>query len=172
MTGFDHGAPIVLGLVGVVAVAGVAAQRGSLARLSRSTGRSMLAVSQLGDPYEDVLPGWYITNTQSGTQVAGPFRTESGARQRLSILEGNVSLKRGAGSLARTYDEGRDGPGMHPISSLKKGEFFKRKPDARKVYRRGDYIPSTRTYAGLDTDDISRTLSLKGTTKVYVGFGY
>jgi len=67
---------------------------------------------------------------------------------------------------------GQNAPGLYPISSLKKGEFFKRKPDARKVYVKGDYDRSERTYTGTDTEDISRAIYLKGTTRVYVGFDY
>jgi hypothetical protein len=67
---------------------------------------------------------------------------------------------------------GQNAPGLYPISSLKKGEFFKRKPDARKVYVKGDYDRSERTYTGMDTEDISRAIYLKGTTRVYVGFDY
>lgn len=67
---------------------------------------------------------------------------------------------------------GQAAPGLYPISSLKKGEYFKRKPDARKVYVKGDYDRSERTYTGTDTEDISRAIYLKGTTRVYVGFDY
>ena len=82
-----------------------------------------------------------------------------------------MSVVKGSGSAAR-YDESRDAPGLYPISSLRLGAYFKRKPDAKKVYRRGDYDRSERTYAGLDTDDISRSIALKGDTRVYVGFDY
>jgi hypothetical protein len=75
------------------------------------------------------------------------------------------------GSAAR-YDESRNAPGLYPISSLRPGAYFKRKADAKKVYRKGDYDRSERTYAGLDTDDISRSIALKGDTRVYVGFDY
>jgi len=79
--------------------------------------------------------------------------------------------RKGSGSAAR-YDESRDAPGLYPISSLRPGAYFKRKADAKKVYRKGDYDRSERTYAGLDTDDISRSIALKGDTRVYVGFDY
>jgi len=76
-----------------------------------------------------------------------------------------------SGSMAR-YDESRDAPGLYPISSLRPGAYFKRTSGAKKVYRKGDYDRSGRTYAGLDTDDISRSIALKGDTRVYVGFDY
>ena len=75
------------------------------------------------------------------------------------------------GSAAR-YDESRDAPGLYPISSLRPGAYFKRTSGAKKVYRKGDYDRSERAYAGLDTDDISRSIALKGDTRVYVGFDY
>ena len=77
-------------------------------RMARSTGRSVLLVSRMDDPYEGVRPGWYITNTESGVQVAGPFRTEASARQRLSSLEGHVgaAAKRGSLSKGETFAVG------------------------------------------------------------------
>lgn len=92
----DNGTLVTLGLVGVVAAAGVVAQRGA-GSLARSTGRSVLAVSRMDDPYEDVRPGWYITNTEFGEPVAGPFQTEASARQHLSWLEGRVGAANKAG---------------------------------------------------------------------------
>jgi hypothetical protein len=70
------------------------------------------------------------------------------------------------------YDESQNAPGLYPISSLRPGEYFKRTSGAKKVYRKGDYDRSERTYAGLDADDISRSIALKGDTRVYVGFEY
>ena len=92
----DNGTLVTLGLVGVVAAAGVVAQRGA-GSLARSTGRSVLIVSRMDDPYEGVRPGWYITNTESGVEVAGPFQTEAGARRHLSSLEGRVGAANKAG---------------------------------------------------------------------------
>ena len=72
----------------------------------------------------------------------------------------------------RKYDEGRDDAGFRKLSDLKRGEAFKRKADARKVYRKGDYDRSERKYACDDEDDISRSIYLKGDALVYVGFDY
>ena len=72
----------------------------------------------------------------------------------------------------RKYDESRDDAGFRKVSDLKKGEYFKRKPDARKVYRKGDYDRAERKYECGDTDDISRAIYLKGDALVYVGFDY
>ena len=73
---------------------------------------------------------------------------------------------------ARKYDEGRDDAGYRKLSDLKHGEFFKRKADARKTYRKGDYDRSERKYEAMDEDDISRSIYLKGDVLVYVGFDY
>ncbi|WP_353239646.1 hypothetical protein [Limnohabitans sp.] len=59
-----------------------------------------------------------------------------------------------------------------PLRRVKPGDFIKRKPDAKTVYRRGDYDRATKTYTLVDTDDISRAIYLKATTLVVVGFTY
>jgi hypothetical protein len=58
------------------------------------------------------------------------------------------------------------------LKDLPKGEYFKRKPDAKKVYQRGEYCRSRRKYQADDCDDICRELVLKGSTVVYIGFTY
>ena len=58
------------------------------------------------------------------------------------------------------------------IKDLPKGEFFNRKPDANKVYRREEYCRINKAYQCDDESDISRALFLKGTTVVYYGFEY
>ena len=58
------------------------------------------------------------------------------------------------------------------LKDLPAGEFFKRKPDARAVYRRGEYCRSRRKYQADDCADICRELLLKGNTIVYIGFDY
>jgi len=72
----------------------------------------------------------------------------------------------------RKYAEERSGEGFYKLSSLKRGEFFKRKADARKVYRKGDYDRSDKKFYCDDTDDIGRSIGLKGDTMVYAGFDY
>ena len=58
------------------------------------------------------------------------------------------------------------------IESLPRGEFFKRKPDAKKVYQRAEYDRSARKYWGMDETDISRGMLFKTGTVVYIGFDY
>jgi hypothetical protein len=58
------------------------------------------------------------------------------------------------------------------IETLKKGEFFKRKPEQSKVYTREDYCRYTKKYEGQDWDNISRYCYFKKGTKVWVGFTF
>ena len=52
------------------------------------------------------------------------------------------------------------------------GEYFKRKPDAKQIYKKGNYDKSTRDYDCQKAQDISAGMYLKGSTLVYVGFTY
>jgi hypothetical protein len=59
------------------------------------------------------------------------------------------------------------------IKDLPKGEYFKRKPDANKVYQRAEYWRDTKRYQCDDTTDMwGNGIQLKGTTVVYIGFTY
>lgn len=63
----------------------------------------------------------------------------------------------------------------HPasIKGIKKGEFFKlsNKPNA-KVYIRGDYDKSDKTYECQNAEDMNDYRYFKGSKVVYVGFTY
>jgi hypothetical protein len=59
------------------------------------------------------------------------------------------------------------------IKNLKAGEYFKRKPDANKVYTRAEYCRDVKKYQCDDHSDIwGNGLQLKGNTLVYIGFTY
>lgn len=58
------------------------------------------------------------------------------------------------------------------LKDVKKGEFIKRKPEAKKVFIRGEYDRSYNKYRCDDWDDISRDIMLKGTTIVFIDFDY
>jgi hypothetical protein len=73
---------------------------------------------------------------------------------------------------ARKFKEGRDPSGMYKLSDLKKGEFFKRKPTARKVYTKGDYDRGSKKYGCGDYEAVGDEIFLTGDTMVYVGFDY
>jgi len=59
-----------------------------------------------------------------------------------------------------------------PLKEVPRGEFVRRKLDAKKTYTRGDYDRSSRTYSLDDWDDISRAVYLKGSALVWVGFEF
>lgn len=58
------------------------------------------------------------------------------------------------------------------LKDLPRGEFFKRKPNANKVYVRGEYFRPERKYSCDDWDDISRDILLRGSTIVYTEFTF
>lgn len=64
--------------------------------------------------------------------------------------------------------------GCHPVQlrNVVKGDFFRRKSDAKKTYTRGAYIIGSKFFECNDEDDISRAIYLKGSTVVWVGFTY
>ena len=55
---------------------------------------------------------------------------------------------------------------------IKKGEFVRRKATSKKTYTRGTYCRYERKYELHDEDDISRSIYIKGTTKLYIDFDY
>ena len=58
------------------------------------------------------------------------------------------------------------------LKDLPRGEFFKRKPNANKVYVRGEYYRPERKFACDDWNDISRDILLRGSTIVYTEFSF
>lgn len=64
---------------------------------------------------------------------------------------------------------------LKQIKELKKGEFFKRlikgQPSAR-VWIRGDYDRTTKTYSAIAYDDINQEIFIKSNKIVLVGFTF
>lgn len=58
------------------------------------------------------------------------------------------------------------------LRDTKRGEYIKRKPDAKTVYIRGAYDAATKRISLIDTEDMNRELFLKPSAVVYVGFTY
>lgn len=58
------------------------------------------------------------------------------------------------------------------IKDVKKGDYFRRKPDAKTTYIRGQYDRTEKDYSCIDDMDMNREIFLKGSTKVWVGFTY
>jgi hypothetical protein len=48
--------------------------------------------------------------------------------------------------------------------------FFRRKPDAAKVYVRGEYLPGEKKFSCTEYGDVNREIFLVGTAPVFVGF--
>jgi hypothetical protein len=121
----------------------------------------MLALKTLKQKFADKSP----------REVAKALGFDPNDASIISVLE---ELRSGPYNInpARKYAEGREDAGYRKLSDLKRGEFFKRKADARKTYRKGDYDRSERKYEAMDEDDISRSTYLKGDVLVYVGFNY
>ena len=61
---------------------------------------------------------------------------------------------------------------MMKVQDIKEGEFVKRKADATKVYRRGNYDRSSKRYSLIDCDDTNREVFVKAGTQLFVGFTY
>jgi len=58
------------------------------------------------------------------------------------------------------------------LKDVKRGDFIKRKADASKIYRRGEYCRDEKRFECGDWEDISRAIYLKGSTLVWVGFDF
>ncbi len=61
---------------------------------------------------------------------------------------------------------------MKSIETLKKGEFFKRKESAKKVYEKSVYCRENKKYECVNFDDINDFIYLKKGTKVFVNFDF
>lgn len=71
----------------------------------------------------------------------------------------------------RQYDESKEASGMIPVQRLK-GQYAKRKADAKKVYKVGAYCAMNRRWELCDCDDVSRSIYVKPGTLLYAGFEY
>jgi hypothetical protein len=58
------------------------------------------------------------------------------------------------------------------IEECKKGEYIKRKPEAKTVFKREHYDAATKSYCLSDCDDMNREIFLKRGTIVYIDFEY
>jgi hypothetical protein len=57
-------------------------------------------------------------------------------------------------------------------SLVRKGDFIKRKPEAKKVYQALGYCRFNKAYSFVDSEDICNVLYLKGTKDVVAEFTY
>ena len=58
------------------------------------------------------------------------------------------------------------------LRNVKPGDFVKRKLDSNKVYRKGSYDRTTKSFELHDVEDICRTIFVKADKPVVVGFTY
>lgn len=58
------------------------------------------------------------------------------------------------------------------IRNVPKGEYFKRKADAKKIYVRGTYDRASKGFECHDTDDVNRSIFIRADRPVVVGFTY
>jgi hypothetical protein len=58
------------------------------------------------------------------------------------------------------------------LSDVKPNDFIMRKPNSRTVFIKETYDRSTKRFCVSDTMDMNRSLYLKGSTIVYIGFTY
>jgi hypothetical protein len=58
------------------------------------------------------------------------------------------------------------------LKSVKPGDYVKRKSDAVKVYIKGDYDRTTKSFELKDVEDINRCVYVKADKIVVIGFTY
>ncbi len=58
------------------------------------------------------------------------------------------------------------------LRNVTKGDYVKRKADAKSIYIKGDYDKTTKSFELIDVEDINRVVYIKATKPVYVGFTY
>jgi len=61
---------------------------------------------------------------------------------------------------------------LKSLKDIDTGEYFKRKPQSKTIYTKGDYDRSQKKYQCDNESDISKCIYLKGDTVVSVGFTY
>jgi hypothetical protein len=58
------------------------------------------------------------------------------------------------------------------MRDLKLGQYFKRTPDAKAVYVRGDYDRSTKKFSATDFHDCCREIFIRGDKQVFIDFEF
>lgn len=58
------------------------------------------------------------------------------------------------------------------VEAIRKGEYVRRNATTMKTYKRGDYDRSTKRYALISCDDVSREIYVKAGTMLVIGFTY
>ena len=113
--------------------------------------------STFANGYEAVVEAYEQGDFQGGYQIARDTAKEM------------VEEEGGEGIFESTH---LDEPNMVSIKSLKKGEFFKRKPDSKKVYVKGDWNPAANKYNCSLVDDMNQEFNVKKDSLVFTEFEY
>jgi len=129
-------------------------------------------VRQRKSPYFYARKGRSLVLMEHNVPTKQTFSSEAEAKRTVLEMNDAWRAQQGAKKNPRQYKEGRDPSGMYKLSDLKKGEFFKRKPTARKVYTKGEYDRGSKKYGCEDYEAVGSEIFLKGDTLVYVGFDY
>lgn len=58
------------------------------------------------------------------------------------------------------------------LRNVTKGDYVKRKADAKSIYIKGDYDKTSKTFELRDVEDINRCIYVKADKPVVVGFTY
>ena len=58
------------------------------------------------------------------------------------------------------------------MRDVKKGEFIRRKPEAKDTYIRGEYDRSNKDYSGTSFWNINKEIFIKPNTYVWIGFDF
>ncbi len=108
----------------------------------------------------------------SDCRDSAPSAPESGKIYRLTGGSNVASIARGDDWAAS--EVAPDGATPIRLDRVVRGDYIRRKADSKKTYTRGAYVrdEGLNRYECNDVDDISRSIFLKGSTMVYVGFTY
>ena len=61
---------------------------------------------------------------------------------------------------------------MAVLSTLKKGELIKRKPDSKTVYMKSHYNRREKAFVCVDWSDVNRWIMIKANKPVFFGFTF
>jgi len=62
--------------------------------------------------------------------------------------------------------------GWVAIETVKKGDFFRRKPEAKTTFSREDFCRYSKKYEGQDFEDMNRVCYFKKGTLVFINFEF
>ncbi len=117
---------------------------------------------------------WNINTNAAEVKLNAFFECQDGLTKK-DILQDAVNQLNALYDSISIYDkppEKCENTGWFQVKDLAQGMYFKRKENSAKVYSRGPYDRSYKTYGCGDESDISREINLKGSTLVFIDFEY